>query len=322
MNKVNSIILLQNNIRLYLKKLKLLPVLKYNKTELNYNSINCFNISTKCLNDKNNKIRENIIGAIINNKIPKEYFNLSLRWNFLEKNIFLFINNLVETKIDKIQCIHKGGRKYNYDFIFIINNTLKFNVEFKFNTCEKNDITQFVSPMKPSQYMSSSYEDFYYDNYLLKLADKFKLKIPNKNIYNNEIHSISPSCMKEYQDKYYKGCSKSSKYTKNVDDINFYECAKKYDNESKINFIKNNTLDIIKLTDYLINTQKDKIYMLYKNGKFYIEKINLDDYRLVNYEKKPDKYKFIAKSKSGKEINILLRWKNGNGIAYPSFQIS
>ena len=25
--------------------------------------------------------------------------------------------------------------------------------------------------------------------------------------------------------------------------------------------------------------------------------------------------------KIGKELNILLRWKNGNGIAYPAFQV-
>jgi hypothetical protein len=30
----------------------------------------------------------------------------------------------------------------------------------------------------------------------------------------------------------------------------------------------------------------------------------------------------MAKTKSDRNIKILLRWKNGNGIAFPSFQIS
>ena len=41
---------------------------------------------------------------------------------------------------------------------------------------------------------------------------------------------------------------------------------------------------------------------------------------LVSYEK--DRNRFIANNKQGEKIKILLRWKNGNGIAYPAFQIS
>ena len=62
--------------------------------------------------------------------------------------------------------------------------------------------------------------------------------------------------------------------------------------------------------------------MLYKNNRFYLETIHTDDFMLVNYEKMPGLNSYRATSQSGKKINILLRWKNGNGIAFPSFQIS
>ena len=62
--------------------------------------------------------------------------------------------------------------------------------------------------------------------------------------------------------------------------------------------------------------------MLYKNNKFHKQIVNLSDYELVRWEKYPDKFKYIAYSASGKQIDILLRWKNGNGIAFPAFQIS
>ena len=39
--------------------------------------------------------------------------------------------------------------------------------------------------------------------------------------------------MKLYQDKYYNGCKKSSKFTNNLDDINFYKLCKKIDQESR-----------------------------------------------------------------------------------------
>lgn len=34
------------------------------------------------------------------------------------------------------------------------------------------------------------------------------------------------------------------------------------------------------------------------------------------------KTSYIAKTTTNKKISILLRWKNGNGIAFPAFQIS
>ena len=52
----------------------------YNLPEINninYKSINSFNICEKNLNDKTNKIRENIIISIINNKIPNDYYKYS-----------------------------------------------------------------------------------------------------------------------------------------------------------------------------------------------------------------------------------------------------
>ena len=59
--------------------------------------------------------------------------------------------------------------------------------------------------------------------------------------------------------------------------------------------------------------------MLYSNNEFILQHVNMDDYKLESVIK--DKNRYICLSKSGKNINVLLRWKNGNGIAFPSFQI-
>lgn len=56
----------------------------YNLLEINYKSINSFNICEKNLNGKMNKIRENII---INKKIPNDYYKYSNRWKNLKSNI-------------------------------------------------------------------------------------------------------------------------------------------------------------------------------------------------------------------------------------------
>ena len=88
----------------YLNKLNNLPRFCYNKKILIYKDINAFIVSSKKDNDKNNKTRENIIGAIINNKIPNEYYKYSRRWNNLKKSIEQYIYDLIgiHTNINSI----------------------------------------------------------------------------------------------------------------------------------------------------------------------------------------------------------------------------
>ena len=62
--------------------------------------------------------------------------------------------------------------------------------------------------------------------------------------------------------------------------------------------------------------------MLYKNKNISLQTINLDDYIITEIKKDPKYSRYIAFTKTGKKLKILLRWKNGNGIAFPSFQIS
>lgn len=307
----------------YLNKLNNLQGFCYNKKMLIYKDINAFIVSSKKDNDENNKIRENIIGAIINNKIPSEYYKYSRRWANLKYNIEKYIYDLigVHNNINSIALIHRGGRKYNYDFTIIVNN-IEYNIELKFNAENINDAPQFVSPVKTNKYLSRSYEEYYYDNYLCKLISADDNKYPDRNVYLKEIHGNKPKCMKYFQDIYYQGCNKSSQYTGNKDSIDFYNLSNSLDKISRENFINITDLNIVALTEYLKETQENKIYMLYKNNKFHKQIVNISDYELVRWEKYPDKFKYIAYSASGKQIDILLRWKNGNGIAFPAFQIS
>lgn len=332
----NEIYIIRRFVIMYLKKIKMLEVFTYNKYLMNYKSIDAFELSIKHNNDINNKTRENIIGAIINQKVPEKYFTISHRWKRLRDSIIIYLKNLVENEQNKendndnfqpititsVKLEHCGGRKFNYDFKIVMNQSIIFNIELKYNADTIEEAPQFVSPMKPSQYMSSSYEEYFYDNYLPQLSELSGLPIPDRKQYMKEIHNNVPLCMKEYQELYYKGCKQSSKYTGNEKHIEFYEKAKEIDNESRRSFIENNDLNIELLSSYLQDTQNGKIYMLYKNNSFKMKKVNMEDYQILSYEKVPNKYMFIATSFSGKKIKILLRWKNGNGIAYPAFQIS
>lgn len=299
----------------------------YNKVILNYKSINSFSLIERRSNDENNKIRECIIGAIINDKVPKDYYIVK-KWSDFKKKISDFLDKLNCKPYMKVECIHKAGRKNNYDFLIRIHQEdsiiREYHLEFKFNASSIDDAPQFVSPMKPSNYMNNSYEKYYFDKYLSILADNYQFPMPEEDEYLKQIHSNAPKCMKSFQDLYYRGCEGSSKFTNKLEDIEFYNLSKKLSKSSIMSFINSNELNIEMLSNYLYNTQKDKIYMLYSliTKNFILQKIDIDDYNILSVKKNPEKSRYECITKTGKKINILLRWKNGNGIAFPAFQIS
>ena len=299
----------------------------YNKEQITIDSISAFDLSAKGLNDKNNKTRENIIGSIINSKVPVEFYEIP-RWLQLKTSIHNYITELDKNPFDKIECKHKGGRKFNFDFNIILysedlgTESRVYNIELKFNASAIDEAPQFVSPMKPSQYLSSSYEDYYYTNYLPRLSTRGNFSTPSKETYMAQIHTNKPKCIKDFQEIYYKGCEASSKFTKNEEDIKFYELAKQLSSESISTFIAQTDLNIGLLSEYLHTSQQGKIYMLYSDGKFTKQYANLADYMIVSVVKNPQKFRYECLSANGKKINVLLRWKNGNGIAFPAFQIS
>ena len=170
--------------------------------------------------------------------------------------------------------------------------------------------------------MTNSYEEYYFDNYMLKLTELSGFITPSREDYLKQIHSTAPKCMMSYQELYYKGCNKSSKFTNDENAIKFYEGCKKISNESILKFIDKTDIKIELLSEYLYNTQKNKIYLFYHNEQFILQKIDIDDYKIDSFNKKPNKSRYECISKNGKTINILLRWKNGNGISFPAFQIS
>lgn len=300
----------------------------FDDEEIHLKDINYFNTNTskKQKNDKNNKKRERIIGSIINMTTPKIFFVKSLRWFNLKKEIDLYItklatyNNIIQ--IDNISCCIKAGRNNNYDFDIVINDIYQFDIEFKFNAKKIKEAPQFVSPMKLSQYLTNNYEEFYYDLYLVKLEEKYGMNIPEKEEYLSKVHSPNPKCLEHIQDKYYKGCEQSSKFTNNKDDIEFYNYMKKISKDSISDFVSKNYINIDKLNEYLKKSQKNKIYMLYKEKSLYFEEHNVSDYLIKTCEKEPSLSRYKAKTESGNTLKILIRWKNGNGVAFPAFQIS
>jgi hypothetical protein len=284
--------------------------------------------SNRSLNDLNNKIRENIIYCM--KYINEEYLSdpeYGGEWVKLKTSFEANMKYICPT-YHSYNIEHKAGRKYNYDYlIFFFDESDKIiseeKLEFKFNALAIHDAPQYVSPMNPSQYLSQPFEDYYYDNYLIYLLPQFGLEIPDRTLYLNTIHSNCPKCMEPAQILYYQGSRQSSKYDiDNERAKKIYQRCNEASRECLTTFINVTNLDIDKLSKYLLKSQENKNYLLYKNGEFKIQTANNKDFIISSYSKNGKKSRYEGITNTGKKINILLRWKNGNGIAYPAFQIS
>lgn len=286
-----------------------------------------YTLGNKANNDENNKKREAIIESILLDKIPTEWYTNSSKWKNLNEELWLYVDTIyaLENWDDfsssyYFSCQAKGGRNFNFDFMLEIN-MKKIKVEFKYHAKTITETRQFVSPIKPSQYLNSSYEEYYYDIYLLPVLKKYNLSIPDRQEYLKKIHSNNPRCVKELKDKYHKGMKNHNLYTGEQDDIDFYQDMNKISEESISSFVQLYHVKKEILTEYLLDTQQDKFYMLYKDGNMYLDKEwNLDNYKIKSIEK--DNNRYLAKTFGGKELKLLLRWKNCKGVAYPAFQIS
>lgn len=285
-------------------------------TDVSISDISTFFVSNlRGQNDAMNEKREKIIYMIMTDKVNPDWYVEDARWDNIT-------NKLKSCLYGCRVLTRKGGRKYNYDYDIEMNGKL-CKMEFKYNAESIKACPQWVSPMKPSQYLSRCYEDHHYDSYMFQILKLFNFNstVPTREEYRKKVHS--PTYLKDVQDMYYLGCKESkSKYTGKEEDIVRYQEASRLANDSIQTFIQIADLNVEKLNEYLIQSQANKIYLIYHDGMFRLEERDTRDYAIEpsSIQKTHNAYEGVTVS--GIKIKILLRWKNGKGIAYPAFQIS
>jgi hypothetical protein len=289
----------------------------------------------KADNDKNNKIRESIIESFGNGNLFPE----SERWVEMYNKLHAFWKTMMPTGATKCDIISKGGRGHHHDFIIRFsdsdNNLIsESKVEFKNNASSVNDCPQFVSPMRPSIFFKpispdlpdtpGSYEELHYRDHLSEICAKVGAIKPTEEVYLKQVHDPNPECMVTIKEAYYRGAPKSSKYTGVAMDIDNYKFIKDHSVRSIDTYLNTFSLDITKMNEYLLKTQADKKYMLWSGSDFHYQEVDKDDYTIDSDKEVRVKNKntLVYKSKSNKDIKIMLRWKNGNGVAFPALQIS
>ena len=105
-----QVTLIQHYVKIWYSIISSLDKVKYNKSVINFSDINFFSSKERSKNDSNNKKRENIIGGVINNQIPVEYYKYSLRWRRFKESIDKYIDALcLANGVTDIKCVCNDG---------------------------------------------------------------------------------------------------------------------------------------------------------------------------------------------------------------------
>ena len=315
--KINEDLKKAGNIIWSFWKIKKENIIFYNnkKYTVSYNDIYTFYKNTdKSKNDLNNKIRENVIIAIVCNKIPIKWLFYSW-WYILYTELNKTLKQICETKFDLVKIEHMAGRKYNFDFLIIFYYNDKkinsFNIEFKHNSKKIEKCPQFLS-MSSNNFSKQSYVEYFFDNYIEEISSIYEIKMPNKDKYLKNIYSSNYKSLPFFEYLYKNEKNSIDKFNKKGELVQ----------KSIRNFLEKDILDIKYLNQKLIETQKNKIFLLWDTKKFHIDTIKPIELTCSTIKNIKNNNTIVLNTESKAEIHMLLRWKNHIGILYPAWQIS
>ena len=284
--------------------------------------ITFFSTSTRNNNDLTNKVREKVLKLICNP--PKEYLDnaefgnywriVYQSWNDALKQIAKDTNIPVYTST---QIKIRGGRKFNYDADVMYYNEANIvankKIEFKKGGPKIDNLPQFLSLQAKSGLFTDTYDKFWYENYL----DKYIA-------CDSSITETKPSM------ELYLKCVTNTKYNitpffaeLKTRELFFQKEKNEVVNASITDYLTQygNTIDIKFFSEKVISTQSEKIYLLWSNEKFSIDK--LLDIEMSDITYNSIKNGNTLELKSGNTIyKMLLRWRNHKGILNPAWQIS
>lgn len=278
-------------------------------------------------NDKNNKIRENVLLNINeptylsftkDTRYGNMWLNIKNKWNIFLKELY------ISDKYNSIVIKKKGGRNSKYDFeIEYMNGKEVINtvrLEFKFNSKSIEALPQFLNLPESADILGgNSYGKFFYSKYLSKITALNPSEFTNINISLTEYLKVL------YQNNY----DKHSLFVKlkELEETNeiFKQQKKILVDESINEFLKkfSTSINLPKILDIIKNTQENKLFVLWDctSKKFILDTIEVKNNILYCGIKNKNTIVIKIGNNHNDYYDLLLRWKNHKGILYPAWQI-
>jgi len=275
-----------------------------------------FTIGSKEDNKICNDHREHILSKA--RKIPEDYFTNKLYGEKWRKVIGSWLQEIqkLEKNYNDYTIEQKGGRKFNYDFEICFLNESKAifsrkKVEFKYNCESITSLPQFAQFFS-TEFTKIIYEEYFYDNYLQKICDKYELSKPSKENYVNNIHKIEPILPFFVE---LKAKSKNELFRDFVSNI-------KSESIKKFLSLKNNNF-IIEEFNKKILQQNGKYFFFWstREEQFIIEQISLKKLFIKDMIFIKDHTMCFPIRNSPRDLTITLRWQNTNCVLNPTWQV-
>jgi hypothetical protein len=280
--------------------------------------IGLFNASSggREANDANNKKREHMIVAIINND-PRV---AGAEWDGLRGGVLAWLTaNKPELGLPA-DAPHsarlRAGRRYNWDFdLRLGEHTLK--EEFKFGATSVDSLPEFFNPAANYDFHGGeSYARFFFANYLALVCAIYGVThTMTEDDYVRKVHGTSkkPALFKALYDAETSGTTEQKAQKKVIVDESIAAWLER---------VKEKT-NIATITAAFQTSQAGKHFLLCSEGKFYSDKIQPEELIITSVVGvRLGKYLVLQSAKPGTTHEMLLRWKNHAGILYPAWQIS
>jgi len=270
---------------------------------------------TRNNNDVNNKTRERVLKYCL--APPTSFLEDAIYgplWRIVGDGWKAILDSIPSTPSSII--LHpKGGRGSHNDFNveFIGSESSRHcKVEFKYGATSIDRLPQFLSLQVKFPLFAVTYDGFYYDNYLrqyVAIDSGITETIPPRETYLSLVTGLSNVSPFFNQLKEREEIDKRRKAAIVNTSINEYLR------------LHASTLNLTLLSSKLLESQRDKVFILYRDGSFHTDRISTTDMTSLTYEG----------VKNGNSIQIrgenvifsmLLRWRNHKGILNPAWQIS
>ena len=287
-------------------------------------------------NNQENIIREDVLTNILS--IDEEYLNdpeFGIHWTSIRDKFREALNLLCENEnFEKIVIEHKGGMKYNYDFIVQFLGELneetnartlikEVKLEFKHNNSNILNLAQVLelydNDCKKYGICETSYGELFYENYLdeyLKLEENILEPKPSKNDYLKNLRDIKYS--HPFFKNMYNNKTNKTKEKRNLASQSINDYLKKYVT----------TFNFEKILETIREKQSDKTFLLWDCKNFHIQEVDMKSVQIQKIkdisviEVKKKMYFDLSLTNFEYDLRIRINWGNNACVANPRWKFT
>jgi hypothetical protein len=268
---------------------------------------------TRADNDANNRVREAVILGFFSSDSAFEdpaYQGLRAEFETWLASKKAELGLPPETPL----VAEAGGGRKNADFLVTMGG-VSLRPEFKYGATSLKAVPQFLSvAANRDWHQGESYAAYFYDNYLTQVCSIYGVTHEmSREEYVARVHcdSYKPPLFAALYKAENEGTAEQKAAKKGLVDTSI---------RMWLETVKDKT-NLAAINEVLATSQKEKTYLLCKNGKFYSDAIRAEELQVVSVVGIRLGKLLVLQTATTTRLEMLLRWKNHAGVCFPAWQI-